>query len=281
METQGDTPSEVYKNASLATLQYFYIAYVDRTSILSVLRRESSDFGTMLKVLEEGTKHTNYPKSIVKSLKEAGLLSCNRVGYCKVTDEGKIALYKFNNAANNLDKILGGIGQAVSRNFGPQIYIIIRKFYYDAIYIIQEGTGRLEDFISSEGPFKPKGDINPYIEAFIRAKGEPRDFILQIASLYHPLAFLLTAKYIIECERYCKGGYPTGKEIKEMLKEYTERYDIPEPVSPLRAFTAFLPRLINNRSNGYGLTKYRSSRYRLTEYGEGLAKYIALHILLS
>ena len=287
METQRDAPSEVYKRASLATLRYFYIAYVDRTSILSVLRRENNEFRTMLKVLEEGTGHATYLESIVKPLEEAGLLSCDHVGgYCMPTYKGKNALNKFNNAANNLDKILGGIDQAVSRYFDlpgmeafDKIYILHRKLY-DDICIIQKSTDCLENFISSKGPFKPKGNINPYIEAFIRAKGEPHDFILQIASLYHPLAFLLTAKYIIGGERYYKDGYPTGKKIKKMLEKYTERYDIPEPVSPLLAFSAFLPRLIDNR-NRYRLINNRSNRYRLTDYGEYLAKYIALHILLS
>jgi Mn-dependent DtxR family transcriptional regulator len=279
MEAQGNISSEVYRGASFNALRYFEFAYLSGKSILSTLREKNGKFGTMLRILEEGTKYATYLESIVKPLERDGLLSCSPVGYCTPTDEGKNALNRFNNAASRLDTILGSIDETVSRYIdlpGMEAYVIQK--ISDDIYVIQKGTDRLKDFIFSKGPFIPTGKVNPFIEAFIRAKGEPHDFTLQIASLYHPLALLLTAKYIIECETYCKDRYPTGEKIKKMLKEYTERYNIPKLKSPLQALSAFLPKLIDN----YNRINYkRSNRYRLTDYGKYLAKYIALHILLS
>jgi len=300
MGAQGETLSKVYGKASLDALRYFEIAYSSRESVLSTLRREDDEFGTMLKILEQGgTKYANYLESIVKPLEEAGFLSCNYVdGYCKVTDEGIKAFNTFNSAARRLDMILGVVDEL-------SIKAINEK------YVIPESIKRMEHIIDPRLPFIPTGNTNPFIEAFIRAKGELRDFILQIVSLYHPLAFLLTAKHIIkyyetEYENYVftckdpyerpirgekfeeilrsKARYPTGEEINEILENYTKIHNIPNLESALQVLS--MHGLIKNLKNKEVCTcgevkHYNDDRYELTEHGRNLAEWIALHILLS
>ena len=272
MEAQGNISSEVYKRASLDTLWYFKTAFFREESILSTLREKNIEFRTMLEILKQGeTKYATYLESIVKPLEKAGLLSCNSVGYCKVTDEGAEAFKRFDNDASRLDTILGGIGSLGMKALDKS-YIILKSV---------DHLGKHEIFCFPSIPFKPSGYTDPYIEAFIEAKGSSHPFIIYITSFYHPLAFLLTAKYIIECETYCKGGYPTGKEIKEKLKRHLEEeLEIYGLKPPLQIFSS--SKLIKNLRNDSTLNEYyKDDRYRLTEYGEGLAKYIALHILLS
>jgi len=290
MEAQGNISPEVYRRASLATFRYFYIGYSWGKSVLSTLKA-NDEFGTALKILEEGkTKYANHQESIVNPLKEAGFLICDdRSGYCKVTDEGREALIKFESGANGLDKTLRDIS-----SLGMEAF--------DKRYVISKGVERLREFISSHGPFIPTGYTDPFVEAFARANGEPGSFILQIGSFYHIFAFLLAAEYIAEQEtRYeayaftCngekkikeiltrEGRYPTGKGIKVILEEdYVKRYNIPGPESPLQAFSTsgLIENLKYGASCACGVTRrYTDDRYRLTKHGENLAKYIAIHPL--
>jgi len=81
--------------------------------------------------------------------------------------------------------------------------------------------------------------------------------------------------------------YPTGEEIKKMLRNYMEKYNIFELNSPLQVLSLY--RLIKKVDKDEkfctcGVTKHYKkgdNRYELTELGEKLAGYMALHILLS
>ncbi len=270
MEAQGGISSKAYKNASLEAFIYFYKAYSYKESILSASRR-NAEFRTMLKILEQGkTKHAHYLESIVNPLEKHGLVNCDHVrGYCKVTDEGTKVVEKFNCAANMLDKVLKNINEFSMKTSVTE-------------YIILEGVRRLRGFIHFHGPFKPTGNIHPFIEAFIRAKGEPSYFILQIASLYHPLVFLLTAEHIM---KYRTDGYPTGKEIKEILEIYMKKYDIPKLTSPLRTLSSSgLIEKTKEKAEFSSLEVieyYKENEYTLTDYARELARYTTLQILLS
>jgi len=268
MGAQGNISSEVYKRASLDALWYFETAFLRGESILSTLREKNVEFRTMLEILKQGeTKYATYLESIVKPLEEAGLLSCNSVGYCKVTDKGAEAFERFDNAASRLDIILRGIERLGMKAL-------------DKSYIIPESVDHLRGHGIFSFPFKPSGYTDPYIEAFIEAKGRSYPFIIYITSFYHPLAFLLTAERIVQCETYCEDKYPTGKEIKEILRRHLKELDIYGLKPPLQIFSS--SKLIKNVRNDSTLNKYyKDDRYRLTEYGEELAKYMALHILLS
>jgi len=279
-------------------------------SILSVLREKDDEFKTMIEIFrKEGTSNAKYLESIVKPLEEAGLLSCNYVeDRCNVTVEGIRVFERFYNAARSLDTVLKHISSLRGSN-------VLGMKAINEKYVIPESMERLRDYGVLYRPFIPEGGINPFIKAFIIANGNPSYFISQIVSFYHPFAFLLIAKHITEYEtRYetyaltCKSiyGYPIGKEtkeileilsnedrhptgegIKEILRDYTEKlrkYGISVLKSPLQSFVAF--RLIKNlKEKGFctcGVFKhYKDDRYVLTNYGRNLAKYIALHILLS
>ncbi len=289
--------SKEYRKASLKALDYFRIAHEERMSVLTVLRNKNEDFRTMLEILEKGkTSDISHRESIIKALEKAEFLSCDHLkGYCKVTDEGIKVVEEFKNAANTLDTILkyaGWLGMGA----------------FDEKYIIPKGVDYLRESGVLHHPFIPKGDTDAFVEAFVKAKGKPHGFILQLSSLYHISALLQIAGYIIFYEELFKrftltcdylryltkdeikemlsngDRYPTGERLKEILREFTKEYKIPELKSPLQAFSSL--GLIKNLKGkvfciGGEIKRYEDDRYELTDRGKELIKYIILHILLS
>lgn len=303
MVAYGDVSSKVYKKVSLRALNYFETALLEGVSIIEVLRNEDTEFGTMLKIFERlGTSYASHLGRIIRPLEKAELLSCDYTeDRCNVTDKGIRAFEKFKNAANTLDTILKYTGW-----LGIEVF--------DKEYVIQESVKRLRESGILHHPFMPDEDTNPFVKAFAEARGNLYYFILKIISLPHPSTFLLIADYIISYKTEyetnaltCRSKYgyrigketkeileilskddryPTGKEIKEILRDYMKQHNIPWLKSPLQTFVAsgLIKKVRDKEFCTCGITKYYKSganKYELTERGEKLATYEALHILLS